>query len=188
MSTTGRHVSKLSGYAPALPTPFDAEGCIDAVAFELDDPQLVMPKAHGATAMVVCGTTGEAPTLNPQEHADLIRMAVARSRGRIPVIAGAGANATAHAIALAKNAEVAGADAILSVVPYYNKPTQEGLYCHFRAIVEATSLPVIPPGTVLYARPGSQVASETPGRIGGVPLLRHLGLQDRRAPAKQAAR
>jgi hypothetical protein len=72
-----------------------------------------------------------------------IRMTVAQSRGRIPVIAGAGANATAHAITLAKDAEAAGADAILSVVPYYNKPTQEGLYAHFRAIAEATSLPVI---------------------------------------------
>ena len=127
MSSTGRHVSRLSGYAPALPTPFDDEGCIDAVAFErLCDLQV----AHGATALVVGGTTGEAPTLSSQEHDDLVRIAVARSRGRIPVIAGAGANATAHAIALAKSAEATGADAILSVVPYYNKPTQEGLYCH----------------------------------------------------------
>ena len=140
MSSTGRHVSRLSGYAPALPTPFDDEGCIDAVAFErLCDLQV----AHGATALVVGGTTGEAPTLSLQEHDDLVRIAVARSRGRIPVIAGAGANATVHAIALAKSAEAAGADAILSVVPYYNKPTQEGLYCHFRAIAAATSLPVI---------------------------------------------
>ena len=140
MSTTGRHVSKLSGYAPVLPTPFDGEGCIDAGAFErLCDLQI----AHGATALVVCGTTGEAPTLQPQENDEVVRMAVARSRGRIPVIAGAGATATAHAIALAKDAEAAGADALLSVVPYYNKPTQEGLYAHFRAIAEATSLPVI---------------------------------------------
>jgi len=119
MSITGRHVSKLSGYAPALPTPFDDKGCVDASAFErLCDLQI----AHSATALVVCGTTGEAQTLRPQEHSELVRMAVARSRGRIPVIAGAGANDTAHAMTLAEDAEAAGADAILSVVPYYNKP------------------------------------------------------------------
>jgi 4-hydroxy-tetrahydrodipicolinate synthase len=118
MSISGRYVAKLSGYAPALPTPFDDdEGCIDAAAFgRLCDLQL----AHGATALVVCGTTGEAPTLSEQEHDQLIRIAVARARGRIPIIAGAGANATAHAIALVKDAEAASADAILSVVPYYN--------------------------------------------------------------------
>ena len=133
MSATGRHVSKLSGYAPALPTPLNARGDIDAAAFvRLCKLQI----AHGATALVVCGTTGEAPTLSPAEHRDLIRMAVSVSRGRIPVIAGAGANATAHAIELTKDAEAAGADAILSVVPYYNKPTQVGLYAHFRAIAE----------------------------------------------------
>src|SRR6516165_5200888 len=166
MSTTGRHVSKLSGYAPALPTPFDGEGCIDAGAFErLCDLQI----AHGATALIVCGTTGEAPTLRPQEHDELVRMAVARSRGRIPVIAGAGANATAHAIALAKDAEAAGADAILSVVPYYNKPTQEGLYAHFRAIAEATSLPVI-----LYdvpSRTACGLADETIARLAELPRV-----------------
>jgi 4-hydroxy-tetrahydrodipicolinate synthase len=118
MSAIGRHVSKLTGYAPALPTPFGAEGDIDIPAFEqLCDLQL----AHGATALVVCGTTGEAPTLTPEEHRLLIQIAAAQTRGRIPVIAGAGANATAHAIELSRDAEAAGADAVLSVVPYYNK-------------------------------------------------------------------
>src|ERR1700747_977579 len=145
MFTIARHVSKLSGYAPALPTPFDHAGCIDAVAFErLCDLQL----ANGATALVVCGTTGEAPTLSPTEHRKLIRIAVAQARGRIPVIAGAGANATAHAIELTKDAEAAGADAALSVVPYYNKPTQSGLYAHFREIAQSTGLP-----TILYDVP-----------------------------------
>jgi hypothetical protein len=112
MLISGRHISELSGYAPALPTPFDEEGNVDAPAFErLCDLQLT----NGATALVVCGTTGEAPTLSPAEHRELIRIAVAQARGRIPVIAGAGANATEHAIEL--DAEATGADAALSVVP-----------------------------------------------------------------------
>src|ERR1700682_993036 len=118
MFAIGRHVSKLSGYATALPTPFDADDNIDCTAFErLCDRQV----AAGATALVVCGTTGEAPTLSPAEHRKLIAIAVDVARGRVPVIAGAGSNATAHAIELTKDAEAAGADAILSVVPYYNK-------------------------------------------------------------------
>jgi 4-hydroxy-tetrahydrodipicolinate synthase len=181
MSTTGRHVSKLSGYAPALPTPFDDEGCIDAAAFErLCDLQI----AHGATALVVCGTTGEAPTLSSQEHDDLIRIAVARAHGRIPVIAGTGANATGHAIALGKGAEGAGADAILSVVPYYNKPTQEGLYAHFRAIAEATSLPVI-----LYdvpSRTACGLSDQTVARLADLPRV--IGLKDAAGDVTRAAR
>jgi 4-hydroxy-tetrahydrodipicolinate synthase len=99
MLVTGRHISKLSGYAPALPTPFDEEGNVDVPAFgRLCDLQL----ANGATALVVCGTTGEAPTLSPAEHRELIRIAVAQARGRVPVITGAGANATAHAIELTR--------------------------------------------------------------------------------------
>jgi 4-hydroxy-tetrahydrodipicolinate synthase len=120
MSTIGRHVSQLSGYAPALPTPFSEHDGIDVDAFaHLCDLQI----ANGATALVVCGTTGEAPTLSRAERGELIRIAVRASRGRIPVIAGAGSNATAHAIELSKDAEASGADAILSVVPYYNRPT-----------------------------------------------------------------
>jgi 4-hydroxy-tetrahydrodipicolinate synthase len=164
-----------------LPTPLDAEGCIDAAAFErLCDLQI----AHGATALVVCGTTGEAPTLSPHEHRDLIRMAVARSHGRIPIVAGAGANATAHAIALSKDAEAAGADAILSVVPYYNKPTQEGLYCHFRAIAEATGLPVI-----LYdvpSRTGCGLSDETIVRLAELPRV--IGLKDAAGDTGRPAR
>ena len=116
------------------------EGDIDVPAFEhLCDLQL----AHGATALIVCGTTGEAPTLTSEEHRLLIQIATAQTCGRIPVIAGAGANATAHAIELSRDAEAAGADAVLSVVPYYNKPMQAGLYAHFRSIAESTGLPII---------------------------------------------
>ena len=114
MVRIGRHVSNLTGYAPALPTPFTVEGDIDISAFEqMCDLQLT----RGATALIVCGTTGEAPTLTPEEHRLLIQIAATQTRGRIPVIAGAGANATAHAIELTRDAEVTGADAILSVVP-----------------------------------------------------------------------
>jgi len=114
MSAIGRHVSKLSGYAPALPTPFNDQDDIDVDAFaHLCDLQI----ANGATALVVCGTTGEAPTLSRPERGELIRIAVGASRGRVPVIAGAGSNATTQAIELSKVAEANGADAILSVVP-----------------------------------------------------------------------
>ena len=181
MSAIGRHVSKLSGYAPALPTPFNDEGSIDSDAFErLCDLQI----ANGATALVVCGTTGEAPTLSAREHSDLIRIAVAVSRGRVPVIAGAGANATARAVALAKDAEAAGADAILSVVPYYNKPTQAGLYLHFRAVTELTGLPVI-----LYdvpSRTACSLSDETVARLAEMPRI--IGLKDAAGDATRPTR
>ena len=181
MLVTGRHVSRLSGYAPALPTPFDQDGKIDAAAFErLCDLQLT----HGATALVVCGTTGEAPTLTPSEHRHLIGIAAARARGRIPVIAGAGANAKGHAIELTKDAEAAGADAILSVVPYYNKPTQAGLYAHFRAIAEASGLPIF-----LYdvpSRTACGLADETVARLAELPRV--IGLKDAAGDATRPAR
>ncbi len=181
MPAIGRHVSMLSGYAPALPTPFDAEENIDAPAFErLCDLQL----ANGARALVVCGTTGEAPTLSREEHRTLIRIAVRHARGRIPVIAGAGGNATAHAIKLTRDAESAGADAVLSVVPYYNKPTQPGLYAHFRAIAEATGLPVI-----LYdvpSRTACSLADETIARLAEIPNI--IGLKDAAGDPTRPAR
>jgi 4-hydroxy-tetrahydrodipicolinate synthase len=180
MLISGRH-SKLSGYAPALPTPFDEEGNVDVPAFErLCDLQL----ANGATALVVCGTTGEAPTLSPAEHRELIRIAVAQARGRIPVIAGAGANATEHAIELTRDAEATGADAALSVVPYYNKPTQSGLYAHFRAIAQSTGLPII-----LYdvpSRTACGLADETVARLAELPRI--IGLKDAAGDASRPAR
>jgi 4-hydroxy-tetrahydrodipicolinate synthase len=140
MFTIDRQVSRLSGYAPALPTPFDENGNVDAAALELLCDRQIQ---EGATALIMCGTTGEAPTLSHAEHAQIIRIAVNVASGRVPVIAGAGSNSTSQAIELAKDAEAAGADAILSVVPYYNKPMQAGLYAHFRAIAESTGLPII---------------------------------------------
>ena len=140
ISSVGLSITHLGGYAPALPTPFDAHDKIDLAAFErMCELQL----CAGATALVVAGTTGEAPTLSHTEHAELVSVAADVANGRIPVIAGTGSNSTAHAIALTEDAEAAGADAALCVVPYYNKPTQAGLYAHFCAIAQATSLPII---------------------------------------------
>jgi 4-hydroxy-tetrahydrodipicolinate synthase len=164
MPTIARFVPRFSGYMPALPTPFDAENRIDTVAFaRLCELQI----AAGATALVVCGTTGEAPTLTPGEQWQLVRCAVEAARGRVPVIAGAGSNSTAHAIELTQGAEAAGADAILSVVPYYNKPGQAGLYAHFAAVAAATELPVI-----LYdvpSRTACGLADETVARLAELP-------------------
>ena len=130
----------LTGYIPDLPTPFGEGGEVDLNAFaRLCERQI----ASGASAMVVGETTGEAPTLTTEEKASLVRHAVEVAHGRIRVIAGAGSNATERAIELTRQAEAAGADAVLSVVPYYNKPMQSGIHAHFRAVAGATALPVI---------------------------------------------
>ena len=171
MIACGRHVSRLGGYAPALPTPFDTAGGIDVAALER---LCLRQRQEGATALVACGTTGEAPTLSRAEHQQIVRVAVAAAQGQIPVIAGAGSNSTRQAVELAKDAQAAGADAILSIVPYYNKPTQAGMLAHFRAIAEATALPVI-----LYDVPARTVcglADETVARLAELPQV--IGLED----------
>ncbi|MDO8981221.1 MAG: 4-hydroxy-tetrahydrodipicolinate synthase [Afipia sp.] len=130
----------LTGYIPDLPTPFDSAGELDLAAFRrLCERQI----AAGATALVVGELTGEDSTLSDAEHSVLTRIAVRTSRGRAAVIAGAGSNSTSAAIELTQRAEADGADAVLSVAPYYNKPTQAGLYAHFCAIAEATRLPIV---------------------------------------------
>src|SRR6516162_4712381 len=130
----------LAGFIPDLPTPFDESGAVDLVAFAgLCERQI----EAGISAVAVCETAGEASTLTPAERDKLVRTAVEASRGRARVIAGAGSNSTSRAIELTKRAEDAGADAILSVVPYYNKPMQAGIEAHFHAVAEATALPVI---------------------------------------------
>lgn len=181
MGAIGRHVSKMSGYAPALPTPFDDDDRIDVEAFErLCDLQI----NKGATALIVCGTTGESPNLIDAEHGELIRIAVGISGGRVPVIAGAGSNATKHAIELTKLAEANGADAVLSVVPYYNRPTQAGLYGHFCEIAASTALPV-----VLYdvpSRTACRLADETVARLAEVPRI--IGLKDATGDVARPAR
>jgi 4-hydroxy-tetrahydrodipicolinate synthase len=130
----------LAGYIPDLPTPFDETGEIDLTAFaRLCERQI----EAGASTIVVGETAGEASTLMPAEHDAIIRTAVKIARGRVRVIAGAGSNSTSHAIELTRQAEFAGADAVLSVVPYYNKPMQNGIEAHFRAIAISTTLPII---------------------------------------------
>ncbi|OAF13443.1 4-hydroxy-tetrahydrodipicolinate synthase [Bradyrhizobium centrolobii] len=130
----------LTGVIPDLPTPFDAAGLIDLKAFTaLCERQI----AADVPAVLVCETAGEAPTLTAAEQELIIRTAVDVAGGRARIIAGAVANGTNHAIELARRAEAAGADAVLPVVPYYNRPMQEGMLAHFRAIAGATGLPII---------------------------------------------
>jgi 4-hydroxy-tetrahydrodipicolinate synthase len=130
----------LAGYIPDLPTPFDYQGKVYLAAFaRLCERQI----DAGAPAIVVGETAGEASTLTPVEQQSLVGAAVAVARRRVRVIAGAGSNSTSQAIDLTRRAERAGADAVLSVVPYYNKPMQAGIAAHFRAIADATSLPII---------------------------------------------
>jgi 4-hydroxy-tetrahydrodipicolinate synthase len=130
----------LAGYIPDLPTPFDEEGNLDLRAFAILCERQI---AAEVSAIIVGETAGEASTLTPVEHDSIVRTAVEIARGRVRVIAGAGSNSTSQAIEMTQRAEAAGADAVLSVVPYYNKPMQAGIYAHFRAIAETTSLPII---------------------------------------------
>ena len=138
----------LAGYIPDLPTPFDEDGDLDLAAFaRLCERQI----EADVSAIVVGETAGEASTLTPAEHDSIVRTAVEIARGRVRVIAGAGSNSTSQAIELTRRAEAAGADAVLSVVPYYNKPMQAGIYAHFRAIADLDrrcplSCTTFPPG------------------------------------------
>jgi 4-hydroxy-tetrahydrodipicolinate synthase len=137
----GGHPAKwLAGFIPDIPTPFSADGNIDFAAFAaLCERQI----EAGASAILICDTAGETSTLTPAERTELIRTAVETSRKRVHIIAGAGSNATARAVELTRQAAAAGADAILSVVPYYNRPMQEGMFAHFSAVADATALPII---------------------------------------------
>jgi 4-hydroxy-tetrahydrodipicolinate synthase len=140
MKTPFNPATWLAGYVPDLPTPFDVSGEVDVIAFaKLCERQI----AAGVPAIVVCETAGEASTLTPSERDAIIRTAVETAQGRVRVIAGTGLNSTSRAIELTKRAETLGADAALSVVPYYNKPMQSGIYAHFRAIADSTALPII---------------------------------------------
>jgi 4-hydroxy-tetrahydrodipicolinate synthase len=140
MTALANSTAWLAGYIPDLPTPFDETGAIDLAAFaRLCERQI----QAGVPAIVAGETTGEASTLTVDEHDALVRAAVEIARGRARIIAGAGSNSTSHAIEMTRRAELAGADAVLSVVPYYNKPMQAGIGAHFRAIADSTALPII---------------------------------------------
>jgi 4-hydroxy-tetrahydrodipicolinate synthase len=140
MTPLANSTAWLAGYIPDLPTPFDETGAIDLAAFaRLCERQI----QAGVPAIVAGETTGEASTLTVDEHDAIVRAAVEIARGRARIIAGAGSNSTSHAIEMTRRAELAGADAVLSVVPYYNKPMQAGIGAHFRAIADSTALPII---------------------------------------------
>jgi 4-hydroxy-tetrahydrodipicolinate synthase len=161
----------IAGSIPAIITPMLDDGRLD-----LDSLKALLDWhiAEGSDAVVVVGTTGESPTVNIDEHQRLIETTVSHVAGRIPVIAGTGGNATAEAIELARFAQQVGADAHLSVVPYYNKPTQDGLFSHFMAIADAVDLPLI-----LYNVPGRTVAdmaNDTVIRLAQAPHI--VGIKD----------
>ena len=161
----------IKGSIVAIVTPMHEDGALDYPRLRsLIDWHV----REGTDAIVIVGTTGESPTVDWDEHCELIRVTVEHAAGRIPVIAGTGANSTAEAIELTEYAKKAGASAGLSVVPYYNKPTQEGLYRHFRKIAEAVDLPLI-----LYNVPGRTVAdlaNDTTLRLTQVPGI--AGIKD----------
>jgi 4-hydroxy-tetrahydrodipicolinate synthase len=165
-------IRSIQGSIPALITPMLTDGQVDYPTLrKLIDWHV----AEGTDALVIVGTSGESPTVTVDEHREILRVSVEQAAKRIPIIAGCGANSTAEAIELAKFAESIGADAQLQVVPYYNKPTQEGLFQHFKAIAEATpKLPVI-----LYNVPGRTVADlqhDTVLRLAQVPGI--IGIKE----------
>jgi len=163
--------SMIKGSLVAIVSPMHEDGSLDFDAYrKLIDWHV----AEGTAAIVAVGTTGESPTVDVDEHVELIRVAVEHSAGRVPVIAGTGGNSTREAIELTEHARRVGAQGTLQVVPYYNKPTQEGMYRHFRAVAEAVDLPMI-----VYNVPGRTVAdlsSETTLRLAQVPGI--VGLKD----------
>jgi 4-hydroxy-tetrahydrodipicolinate synthase len=162
----------IRGSIPALITPMLEDGKVDYPTLrKLIDWHV----AEGTDGLVIVGTSGESPTVTVEEHREILRVSVEQAAKRIPIIAGCGANSTAEAISLAKYAESIGADAQLQVVPYYNKPTQEGLFQHFKAIAEAT--PKLP--MILYNVPGRTVADlqhETVLRLAKVPGI--IGIKE----------
>ena len=173
-------VERLKGSITALITPFK-NGAVDEQAFtRLVEWQI----AEGTHGLVPVGTTGESPTLSHKEHMRVVELCVTTARGRVPVIAGAGSNSTREAIELTRHAKEVGADAALSVAPYYNKPTQDGLYRHFAAIAEAVDLPL-----VLYNIPGRsivEISVETLAKLAAIPNI--VGVKDATGNLARASR
>jgi 4-hydroxy-tetrahydrodipicolinate synthase len=150
----------FKGSIPALVTPFTETGAVDEASFAAHVEWVIAEGSHG---VVPVGTTGESPTLSHGEHKRVVELCIEVAAKRVPVIAGAGSNNTREAIELAQHAEKVGADAILVVTPYYNKPTQKGLIAHFKAIAEAVSLPI-----VIYNIPGRSVVDMSPETMGAL--------------------
>lgn len=163
-------MEKYQGAFVALVTPFkdgkvDEQGLIDLIEFQIE---------NGTHGIVPCGTTGETATLGFEEHKRVIELTVATVNGRVPVVAGTGANNTLEAIEFTESAKASGVDAVLSVVPYYNKPNQEGMYLHFKAVAEAVDIP-----TFLYNVPGRTVvnmAPETVAKLAEIPNI--IGIKE----------
>ena len=173
-------MNPLVGSIVALVTPMQDDGSVDYAALRrLIDWHI----AEGTDCIGVVGTTGESPTVSVQEHCEIIRVSVQHAAGRVPIMAGAGANSTREAIELTRFSQEVGADCTLQVVPYYNKPSQEGIYQHFKAIAEAVDLPV-----VLYNVPGRTVADmlpETALRLAQVPGV--IGIKEASGDIERAA-
>jgi 4-hydroxy-tetrahydrodipicolinate synthase len=173
-------MTPIVGSIVALVTPMHEDGSVDYDALKaLIDWHI----AEGTDCIGVVGTTGESATVDVEEHCEIIRVAVEHAKGRVPILAGAGANSTAEAISLSKYAKEVGADCTLQVVPYYNKPSQEGIYRHFRAIAEAVDIPVM-----LYNVPGRTVADmqpETVLRLTEVPGI--FGIKEATGSIERAA-
>ena len=171
---------RLRGSMPALITPFRG-GTVDEAALRRLVAWHIVEGSHG---LVPVGTTGESATLTHEEHGRVVEICVEEASGRIPVIAGAGSNSTVEAIALTRHAKAVGADAVLSVAPYYNKPTQEGIYRHFAAIAESADIPI-----VLYNIPGRSVVEisvETLERLAKIANI--VGVKDATANLARPSR
>jgi len=170
----------ISGSIVALVTPLHEDGSVDYPTLRaLIDWHI----AEGTHCIGVVGTTGESPTVSVEEHCEIIRVAVEQAGGRVPIMAGAGANSTREAIELSEYAKKVGADCTLQVVPYYNKPTQEGIYQHFKTIAEAVDIPVM-----LYNVPGRTVADmivETTLKLAQVPGV--IGVKEATGNLERAA-
>ncbi|MDY3939368.1 MAG: 4-hydroxy-tetrahydrodipicolinate synthase [Spirochaetia bacterium] len=172
-------MKKLQGVITALPTPFCQDGSLDKNALKkFVDFQI----ENGITALLPVGTTGESPTLTHEEHAEVIRLVIEQTAGRVPVICGTGSNSTAEAVSMTKQAAADGADYSLQVTPYYNKPGQEGIYRHFTAIADASPIPII-----LYniaGRTGRNIETETVARLAEHPNI--VGVKEASGSIAQA--
>jgi 4-hydroxy-tetrahydrodipicolinate synthase len=172
-------VAKFSGSIVALVTPFK-DGLVDETSLTaLIDWHI----DHGTDGFVPCGTTGESATLSHEEHERVVELTIQAAQGRVPVIAGTGSNSTKEAIRLTKSAQLAGADAALLISPYYNRPTQEGLYQHFKAVSEAVDIPLF-----LYNIPGRTAVNILPETIARIAELKNvIGVKEATGDMKQAA-
>lgn len=172
--------TRFHGAFTALVTPFKGDGIDEAAYKKLVEWQI----KEGIDGLVPCGTTGESPTLTPEEHGRVIEVCVEAARGRVPIVAGAGSNSTAEAVAYTEHAKKAGADAVLVVTPYYNKPTSKGIYLHYKAISEAVDIPVI-----LYniaGRTGKNIEPDLMAKLAGIKNI--IGVKEASGSLEQMQR